>query len=142
MTMQRSPIVAARIRRMEGSFAFLPHRFLRDGFLASLTPNQMRLYVFLVLAADRFGMSFYHYDRICSILEITGDDYIDARNGLIEKDLLAFDGTRFQILSLPDKPHFRPARPLRTSQQFEDDDPATIRQSILASLAETEHRRT
>jgi hypothetical protein len=51
----RTPILAARVRRIEGSFAFLPHRFLRGGFFASLTKNELALYVFLVLAADRDG---------------------------------------------------------------------------------------
>lgn len=135
MTERRAPLFAARVRRIDGSFAFLPHRFLRDGFFASLTPDELRLYVFLVLVADRFGMSFYHYDRICSVLEITGDDYIDARNGLIAKDLLAFDGTRFQILSLPERPTFEPPRPLATPDDLESDDPATVRRTLLASLA-------
>lgn len=135
MSLQRAPIVPARLRRIDGSFAFLPHRFLREGFFASLTPTELRLYVFLVLVADRSGMSFYHYDKICSALEITGDDYIDARNGLIHKDLLAFDGTRFQVLSLPESPTFEPARALSTQPQFDSDDPATVRQSIRASLA-------
>ena len=31
----------------------------------------------------------------------TLDQYISARNGLIEKDLIAFDGTVFQVLELP-----------------------------------------
>jgi hypothetical protein len=140
VSLHRAPILADRVRRIDGSFAFLPHRFLREGFFASLTPDEMRLYVFLVLVADRSGMSFYHYDKICSVLEITGDDYIHARNGLIEKDLLAFDGTRFQILSLPQKPLLAPARPLRTAGHFDSDDPATVRHSILASLAETHTR--
>src|SRR5262245_39109558 len=98
----RAPLLPDRIRRIDGqSFAFLPHRFLRDGFLCSLLPDEQRLYLFLVLAADRTGISFYSGDRICSILEMVLDDYIEARNGLLAKDLLAFDGTRFQVLSLP-----------------------------------------
>jgi hypothetical protein len=32
------------------------------------------------------------------------DQYISARNGLIEKDLIAFDGTVFQVLELPATP--------------------------------------
>ena len=30
---------AKRIRRIDGGFAFIPHRFLTDGFLATLTPG-------------------------------------------------------------------------------------------------------
>jgi len=34
---------------------------------------------------------------------MTADQYIEARNSLIEKDLIAFDGTLFQVLGLPAK---------------------------------------
>ncbi len=135
----RSPIRPDRIRRINGqSFAFLPHRFLREGFLCSLTPTELRLYVFLVLAADRNGMSFYGFDRICAVLEVDLDDFLDARNGLIDKDLLAFDGTRFQLLSLPATPQHTPVRELRSRRDFQDDDPATVRQSIRQSLADAD----
>lgn len=108
----RAPIVPGRVRRIAGqSFAFVPHRFLRDGFLASLSHGERSLYLFLLLAADRAGLSFYAYDTICSLLQMTLEDYVQARNGLIHKDLIAFDGTRFQVLSLPDTLVTEPARP-------------------------------
>jgi hypothetical protein len=129
----RTPILAARVRRIEGSFAFLPHRFLRGGFFSSLTKNELALYVFLVLAADREGISFYHYDRICSILEIDPDSYIDARNGLLAKDLIAFDGSRFQVLSLPEQALYPARESLRTADELELSDPATIRQMLESS---------
>jgi hypothetical protein len=131
----RSPIRPDRLRRINGqSFAFLPHRLLRDGFLSSLAPDEQRLYLFLVLAADRNGISFYSCDRVCSTLEMVLDDYIDARNGLLDKDLIAFDGVRFQVLSLPETPVYHSSPDLRTRAQLEDHDPATVRQTILASF--------
>jgi hypothetical protein len=93
-----------RIRRIDGGFSFIPHRFLTDGFLKTLSQQQLVLYIFLVLAADRDGLSFYSYDRICSFLHMTLEQYTAARDGLIEKDLIAFDGTLFQVLSLPAGP--------------------------------------
>ena len=57
----------SRIRRIDGGFAFIPHRFLTDGFLSVLTPREQQLYFFLVLAADRHGLSFYGYDAICNL---------------------------------------------------------------------------
>ena len=90
-----------RIRRIDGGFAFIPHRFLTDGFLSVLNPRQQQLYFFLVLAADRHGLSFYSYDSICNLLQMSLDQYIEARDDLIEKDLIAFDGTIFQVLDLP-----------------------------------------
>jgi len=93
-----------RIRRIDGGFSFIPHRFLTDGFLKALSQRELLLYIFLVLAADRYGLSFYSYDRICSFLHLTLEQYIAARDVLIEKDLIAFDGTLFQVLSLPASP--------------------------------------
>jgi hypothetical protein len=137
----RAPILPDRIRSIGGqSFAFLPHRFLREGFLCSLSKDEQRLYLFLVMAADRNGLSFYHYDRICAILEMLVDDYVDARDGLLDKDLIAFDGTRFQVLSLPSKPVYRSSHALRAPHALEDQDPATVRRTILASLAEPGER--
>ena len=131
----RAPILPERVRAIAGqSFAFVPHRFLREGFFASLRPDELRLYLLLVLAADRNGVSFYHYDSICSLLELPLEDYLLARNALIAKDLIAFDGTRFQVLSLPERPHFEPPRPLTTDDQFDADDPATIRRTVRTSL--------
>lgn len=140
-TISRQPIVASRIRSSKAqTFAFLPHRFLRDGFFCSLRPDELRLYVFLVLAADRDGISFYGFERICSVLEIDIDDFLLARDALIRKDLIAFDGRRFQVLSLPDKPVHTPSPPICTAAQMADDDPATVRQAILQSLADADRR--
>lgn len=129
--LSRKPILPDRVRQIGGqSFAFVPHRFLRDGFFAQLTSDERSLYLFLVLAADRCGVSLYGYDRICSILEIPLERYLAVRDGLLDKHLIAFDGTRFQVLSLPAKPICRPSKPLHTHDDLEEKDPATIRQLL------------
>ena len=98
-----------RIRRIDGGFAFIPHRFLTDGFVSALDPDQLLLYFFLVLAGDRNGLSFYSYDSICNLLQMSTDQYIQARDDLIKNDLIAFDGTIFQVLDLPESaPASRP----------------------------------
>ena len=104
--LKKKVLNAERIRRIDGGFSFIPHRFLLEGFLASLNQKELLLYLFLVMASDRNGLSFYSYDNICTLLQLNLDEYIAARNALIEKDLIAFDGTLFQVLSLPQKqPH-------------------------------------
>jgi hypothetical protein len=95
---------ARRVRRIDGGFSFIPHRFLTDGFLSALDPQQILLYFFLVLAGDRHGLSFYSYDSICNLLQMSVDQYIQARDALINKDLIDFDGTLFQVLDLPQAP--------------------------------------
>jgi hypothetical protein len=90
-----------RIRRITAGFSFIPHRFLGDGFLSSLQQKELLLYLFLVIVSDRHGLSFYSYDAICSLLQLDLDQYIAARDALIDKDLIVFDGTVFQVLELP-----------------------------------------
>lgn len=119
-----------RVRRIQGGFSFIPHRFLTDGFLDSLTQKELLLYLFLIMASDRHGLSFYCYDAICSLLQITADQYIAARNGLIEKDLIEFDGNIFQVLELPKKPIASP-KP--------EHHPLTIAKLIRQSLGEVYH---
>ena len=123
-----------RVRRITTSFAFIEHRFLRDGFWESLSHHELLLYVFLILAADRNGVSYYSYDKICLLLRISTDEYLNARNALIDKDLIASDGYFFQLLSLPEKPVNQPLRLLKSQQQMEKYDPATIRNLIGQSL--------
>jgi hypothetical protein len=119
-----------RVRRIQGGFSFIPHRFLTDGFLDSLTQNELLLYLFLIMVSDRHGLSFYSYDAICSLLQITADQYIAARNGLIETDLIDFDGNIFQVLELPKKPIPSP-KPERH--------PLTVSKLIRQSLGEVYH---
>jgi len=92
---------ADRIRKIKGGFSFVPHRFINDGFLGALGQKELLLYLFLVIVADRHGLSFYSYDRICSLLELSLEEYIQSRDQLIEMNLIAFDGTIFQVLELP-----------------------------------------
>jgi len=101
---KKTVICCDRIRTPAGSFGFIEHRFLREGFLESLTHQELIFYLFLVLVADRCGLSYYSYEKICHILKLDLKDYVRARDGLIAKDLIAFDGRQFQVLSLPRKP--------------------------------------
>ena len=79
------------------------------GFFSVLHPDELLLYFFLVLAADRNGLSFYSYDRICNLLEMPLEQYVEARCALIRQDLIAFDGTLFQVLELPASSPQRPS---------------------------------
>lgn len=126
----RNPLVSNRIRKIDGSFAWISHTFLRRGFFTSLTQNELLLYFFLVLVADRQGLSYYNYDKICSLLCFSVDDYIVVRDQLIEKDLIAFDGNFFQVLSLPQITVNQSAKLLKNQDDMETFDPATIRQII------------
>ena len=119
---RKNPINRQRIRQITGSFAFIEHRFLQDGFWGSLSHHELLLYLFLVIAADRIGLSYYSYDKIGTLLRISVDEYILARDMLIDKDLIAFDGTLFQVLSLPEDIAWTSSEALKTSAQMQKHD--------------------
>lgn len=116
----------ARVRRIAGGFSFIPHRFLADGFLASLDQREILLYLFLIMVGDRYGLSCYSYDAVCTLIQINVDEYIAARDALIGKDLIAFDGRIFQVLELP-------AQPVKAAKRLYED-PAVVAQCIRQSL--------
>ena len=83
-----------------------------------------------MIAGDRNGVSFYKSDRICSMLELTPDDYAETRDSLIAKDLIAVDSSRFQVLSLPSRLFDSPPRPIRIDNDPQHHDLASIRQLL------------
>jgi hypothetical protein len=127
---EKTPLCPQRVRKITGSFAFIEHRFLRDGFFEVLTHHELLLYLFLVLVADRRGLSYYSYDKICTLLRLSLNEYIYARDALIQKDLIAFDGHLYQVLSLPKNPLVQRSPPLKNKKDMTEHDPATIRQLI------------
>jgi hypothetical protein len=93
-----------RIRITEGSFAFIPHRFLRGGFFQECTQQELCLYLLFVMAADRNGMSWYGREKLSSLCRMPTEQVRAAMHGLGRKGLIACDGTDVQVLPLPPKP--------------------------------------
>jgi len=139
--MSQSIINPKRIRKVKATFAAIEHRFLRNGFFESLNHQELILYFFLILVGDRFGISWYAYDKICAILRITVEEYIEARNSLIDKDLIAFNGYTFQVLSLPEEPVLKEQPLLKTEDDMYRHDPATIRHMLLRPIGEKNNEK-
>ena len=134
MTITKQPIVADRVRKIDGGFSFIPHSFVTHHFFTSLNQHELLLYFLLVLVGDRQGLSYYSQDKLCIMLRMNLEEFMIARNGLINKSLIAFDGFMFQVLSLPEQPVVPVPQPLTDQQDFERDDPLTIRRIIHQSL--------
>ena len=134
MKVEKKPLAPDRVRRIEGGFSFIPHAFLTRGFVTHLAQHELLLYFLLILVGDRQGLSYYSQEKLCLLLRMSIDDLIMARNGLIRKSLIAFDGFLFQVLSLPDKPVPEQSQPLTCQHDFERNDPLTIRQIIRESF--------
>jgi hypothetical protein len=134
---EQSPLCPQRVRKITGRVAFLAQRFLRDGFWTSRTPHELLRYIFLVLVADRNGLSYYSFEKIWALLARSLDDALRARNALLHKDLIAFAGHLFPGLARPPTPVLQPARPLPSAQPMAQADPATLRQIIRHALGAT-----
>ena len=101
-------LVPQRIRRVPNSFAWIDHRLRSEGFLERLRPEDIGLYLFLALAADRNGLSCWRLDRIQRAVPCFDRHALwDARRRLAELDLLTYRPWRrdepdgcYQLLSV------------------------------------------
>ncbi len=104
-----------RIRQTHNGFGFIPHRFLRDGFLSSLDNDEAYLYLFYVLAADRYGVSYYSDRRMCDLLDFSGQRLRHVRDKLVHMDLICCEDPVCQVLELPIRPVQLPGETPRIS---------------------------
>lgn len=106
-----------QVRSMRGTpFAWLDARLLRGGWLRALSLEELAAYVFLCLAADRHGVSWYRRARIGQELGLDDQQVHRALSRLRQVGLVAYapfhpgaaDG-RHQVLPLPATPPPRPS---------------------------------
>jgi hypothetical protein len=112
-------LLPERVRKIEGSFSWIDHRFITGGFLRDLSTLEILLYLFLVAVSDRNGLSFYHDDRIASLLKIDLSALGQAREGLVLKSLVAYQPPLYQVLSLPPRPVILPSGEERSQREEE-----------------------
>ena len=91
-----------RRRCIRGSFSWIDHRFLREGFDQGLTRLERLLYFVLVAVSNQDGVSFYSDARLAELLDIRFPHELDgARKELVARDLIAYEGGIYQVLDLP-----------------------------------------
>lgn len=108
-TKKKLPVlIPERLRKPPASFAWLDHRLRSSGLLPMLEPPEIGLYVFLVLAADKDGLSCWRLDRIeREMPRFDRSTLWKARDRLLALDLVAFKPWRdsdpdgvYQVLSI------------------------------------------
>lgn len=85
------------VRKIKGSFAWIDHRLLRNGYLQVMTHQDLALYLFLVLVGDRNGVSFYRKEKICDAVSLDFRQFEVAKDRLISLKLIAFEA--YSVLS-------------------------------------------
>jgi hypothetical protein len=94
-----------RIRIIRGSFGWIDHRFLRQGFDRELSRLEKLFYFVLIAVSNCDGVSFYSDKRLGEILDIRhAHELIGARNELVTRDLIAVKEKIYQVLDLPSEP--------------------------------------
>jgi|SRR3990172_2690145 len=98
------------IRNIKGSFAWIDHRLIRNGFIEVMTHQDIAFYLFLVLVADRNGISFYRKEKICEAVSLDYSQFEIAKDRLINMKLITFESYSmlspngyYQVLPIKDE---------------------------------------
>ncbi|MCP4752152.1 MAG: hypothetical protein GY866_14745 [Proteobacteria bacterium] len=124
--MKKRILDRSRIRTIQGGFAFFPHRFMNDGFIKRLGPDELLLYFFLVTVSDANGLSYYGDPAVCGLLGTSLRKLARCRQILIDEDLVAFEPPLYQVLELPAKP----VEESRTTDSIPPSSPSSFSQLI------------
>jgi len=100
---QKRVLVPDRVRHLpETDWAWVDRRFLRD-FAPKLTGDAVFLYYLLIAVSDKCGLSFYGDNSLARILRTPIPQLLQARQELVDWNLIAYDAPLAQVLSLPHK---------------------------------------
>jgi hypothetical protein len=98
---QKRILVPQRLRRPPATgWSWLDRRFLREHG-DYLSREALLLYLFLAAVADRHGLSFYSEHTLASRLRLSAPALVQARQELLDRDLIAQQLPVVQVLSLP-----------------------------------------
>lgn len=86
--------------RHAASYGIVDRKLLFDKYLHRLSLEAMAVYLFLILAADRDGRSFYSNASIIEILRLPGLKLSHARQELIEANLIRYRRPYWWVESL------------------------------------------
>lgn len=102
-------LVGTRLRRTPATgWSWVDRRFVSE-YVEHLPREAVLLYFFLSAVADRDGLSFYRDGTLASMLRMTPQAIIQARDELLAHDLIAHQPPLTQVLSLPPRREHRRA---------------------------------
>jgi hypothetical protein len=108
---EKRVLVPERLRRPPATgWSWIDRRFLREHG-DSLSREALLLYLFWVAVADRHGLSFYSDHALTCRLRLTQPALEQARQELLQRDLIARQLPLVQVLSLPTAAIQRRAEP-------------------------------
>ena len=117
---QKPILVPTRLRRPPATgWSWMDRLFVRE-HMAHLSREAALLYFFLTAVADKHGLSFYADGTLATLLRMTLPALIQARNELLDRDLIAHEARFTQVLSLLPPSQRRRSEPGQALMQLGD----------------------
>lgn len=103
MPVRKKILNPERIRSIPRNFGWVDRRLRSEGYLERLSQEALLLYFFLIIVADRDGVSFYGDGTVTRLLRWRIETLKEARYELTGSDLIAYRHPFYQVLSLPER---------------------------------------
>lgn len=104
--MHKQPLSLAQLRQMPKQFSWVDQRLVREHYIDALSHPACALYLFLLTVADAQGLSYDAEATLSRRLSMSQATLRQARQDLIERQLLAYRRPLYQVLAL--KSHHTP----------------------------------
>lgn len=95
------PLIPDRVRKISGSFSWIDHRLITQGWFDVLNRDEILTYLWWTTVGDENGVSFYSDEKTATRLKLSVPQIQMARQGLIEKQLVVYRSGVIQVLDLP-----------------------------------------
>lgn len=102
--MHKQPLSLAQLRQMPKQFSWVDQRLVREHYIDALSHPACALYLFLLTVADAQGLSYYAEATLSRRLSMSQATLRQARQELIERQLLAYRRPLYQVLALKSHP--------------------------------------
>src|SRR5271166_1711618 len=99
--MQKKILRPERLRQVPAQFSWIDQRLVREDFLRHGELAAWALYLVLVTVADAQGLSYYSESTLSRLLKLDLMQLAQARQQLVNADLLAYHKPLYQVLALP-----------------------------------------
>ena len=98
---QKRVLSSNRVRRLpKCDWSWVDRRFLSE-FASKLSGDAIFLYYILVAVSDKNGLSYYSDNALSLMVRTSLPSLREARQELVDHDLVAYEAPLVQVLSLP-----------------------------------------
>jgi hypothetical protein len=107
MTIKRV-LCPQRLRQIPRQFSWLDQRLVTDRYIDRCSVQSLALYLFLLSVADAKGLSYYSDSSVIARLSLSTRALHEAREQLIQVQLIAYHAPIYQVLALERNPSEQP----------------------------------